>query len=208
MSYKLYYSPGSCSMAVHVVLHEVGADAEFIKVSTSDGSTKTPEYLAMNPRGQVPLLLVDGKPMAEGGAMITYLCDTHNSPLLPKSGFERAKALQWLMFCNASLHPAYGRTFWINRYLPEEQREAALKTAREQIQDMWDQVEANLAAEGPYLCGAAVSAADILLCVIANWAPQNYKFGPKTKALFKAVTARPAYQQAIEMEQVEYKAAA
>lgn len=211
MSYKLYYSPGACSLAVHAILHEIGADdSEFIKTPTSDGSTRTPEFLAMNPMGGVPVLVEDGnKPMSEGGAIITYLCDKHNSPLLPKEGQARAQALRWLMFANATLHPAYGRTFWINRNFPEEHKEWALKIARANIQDYWDKVETHLEREGtPYLAGNDVTAGDILLTVIANWSPQNYTFGSKTKALLKAVSSRPAYQKALQMEEVEYKAAA
>src|SRR5262245_43008137 len=107
--YKLYYSPGACSMAVHVVLNELAVPFELAKVSTKDGSMKSPEYLKMNPRGQVPVLLIDGKPMKEGAAIITWLLDEHKSPMLPKSGMARAKALEWLMWCNASLHVGYSK---------------------------------------------------------------------------------------------------
>lgn len=207
--YKLYYSPGACSLAVHALLHELKADAEFIKTPTSDGSTKTPEFLAMNPFGAVPVLQEGNKAMFEGGAILTYLADKHKSPLLPQSGWERAEALQWLMFANSTLHPAYGRTFWIRRNFPEDQHEAMLKVARGAIQQLWDKVEAHLEKQGTaYVAGNNPSVGDILMTVIANWSPENYKFGPKTKALFKDISARPAYQEALSMEQVEYKAAA
>ena len=207
--YKLYYSPGACSMAAHVVLNEIGADAEFIKTPTSDGSTRKPEFLKINPFGGIPVLQEGDKAINEGGAIISYLCDEHNSPLLPKSGWERAEALRWLAFANATLHPAYGRTFWINKNLPEDQRADALKTARAQIQQLWDTIEAQLNASGTdYLAGKDITAGDILLTVIANWSPENYKFGAKTKALFQSVTARPSYQKALAEEAVEYKAAA
>src|SRR5690606_10764671 len=99
---------------------------------------------------------------------------------------------------NSTLHPAYGRTFWINKNFPEEHKEWALKIARANIQDYWDKVEAHLEREGTqYLAGNDVTAGDILLTVIANWSPQNYKFGPKTKALLKNISSRPAYQKAL-----------
>ncbi len=209
MSYKLYYSPGACSLAAHAILNEIGEKAEFIKTPTSDGSTRSAEFLKLNPFGGIPVLEENGKAINEGGAIITYLCDKHNSPLLPKSGWERATALKWLMFANSTLHPAYGRTFWISKNLPQDQQEAALKTAREQIQKLWDTVESELEKQGtPYLNGNDITAGDILVTVIANWNPQNYKFGPKTKALLKAVSSRPAYQKALATEEVEYKAAA
>ena len=207
--YKLYYSPGACSLAAHVVLNEIGADFEAIKTPTSDGSTRSPEFLTINPFGGIPVLQAGDKAINEGGAIIAYLCDEHNSPLLPKSGWERAEALRWLAFANATLHPAYGRTFWINKNLPEDQREGALKSARAQIQQLWDTIEAQLEKQGTsYLAGNQITAGDILLTVIANWSPQNYKFGPKTSALLQSVKARPAFQKALAAEDVEYKAAA
>jgi glutathione S-transferase len=209
MSYELYVLTGSCSMAVHIILNELGQEAKIHMLERGEKGHKSPEYLKLNPRGNVPFLVEDGQGMGEGAAIITYLCDKHTSSLLPQSGRERAKALQWLMFCNSTLHPAYGRTFWINTNLPEDQREAALKTARGQIQDLWTYVEQQLEQNGgPYLCGKEITAGDILISVIANWNPAAYTFGPRTRALLKSVSSRPAYQKALSIESIEYKAAA
>lgn len=208
MSYELYSKAGSCSMAVHAIMNELALDPKVHIMEQGPTGLKSPEYLKRNPRGNVPFLVEDGKGMIEGGAIITYLCDKEGK-LIPKSGWERAQALQWLMFCNATLHPAYGRTFWINSNLPEEQRDAALKAARSQIQQLWDYVEGELNKSGtPYLAGKEPTAGDFLLATIANWNPAAYQFGPKTKALFTAITARPSYQKALTAEQIEYKAAA
>jgi glutathione S-transferase len=209
--YKLYYSPGACSMAVHVILNALNVPFEGIKTSISDGQTKTAEFLKKNPRGSVPVLEFDGHTLREGGAIITYLCDTHNSPLLPKSGWARANALQWLMFANATLHVGYSKAAFVWRNTPEgAARDAALNVALDQIQSMWDEIEAALAAGGPFVCGADLTPADILITVIANWSwlPRQFTFGSKTKALLKTVSTHPAYQKALAAEQVEYKAAA
>lgn len=203
--YQLYYFAGSCSMAVHIILNEVGQDVELIPAKTAAGE-KSPELLKINPRGQVPVLVEDGNVMLEGGAMITYLCDKYKSDLLPASGPERAKALRWLMTGNASLHPAYSRTNWLKANGGTEEQ---IKASRAGAQAIWDLVEQELTAQGPYLCGAHVTAGDILLTVIGNWADKGvYNYGPKTKTLFKAVSGRPAYQKALAAENVEYKAAA
>lgn len=207
MSYELYTKAGSCSMAIHAVMNELGLNPKvhIMEPGNGEGGLKSPEYLKINPRGNVPYIIEDGKGMGEGGAILTYLCDKEGK-LLPQDGFERGKALQWLMFANSTLHPAYGRTFWINSNLPEDQREAALKAARSQIQDLWNYVEEQLA--GPYCCGNEPTAADFLITTIANWNPSAYTFGPKCKALFKNISARPSYQKALSAEAVEYKAAA
>lgn len=210
--YQLYSAPGSCSMAIHVILNEIGADFEVTPVSIQAGDTRTPEYLKLNPRGQVPLLVKDGTPMVEGAAMITYLLDTHgNGDLLPKSGWDRAMALQWLMFGNSSLHPAYARIFWLNKVAKDEKAKAELiNIAIDQVQGLWDQIEQELQTK-PFLAGHHVTAGDILITVIANWGawlPKPITFGPKTKALLKAVSERPAFRQTTQAEGVEYKAAA
>lgn len=209
--YTLYYSPGACSMAVHIVLNEVGQTPELIKVSTKDGEQRKPEFLKINPQGAVPVLVDDGQVILEGAAQIAYLCDKHKSPLIPASGIERAKALQWLSFANATMHPAYSRGFaakgrW--KFNSEDERQNIMNQILENIQNLWNNVEAHLAANGPYLVGANVTAGDILLSVIANWQLGSFSFGPKTKAWLKAVSARPSYQKALATEQVEYKAAA
>jgi glutathione S-transferase len=210
MSYELYGLSGACSLAVHVILNELGQNPKVKMMDRATNEIKSPEYLKINPRGNVPLLVEDGKPLREGGAQIVYLCDKFKSPLLPQSGWERAQALQWLMFANSTLHPAYSRTFWLSKHIPAgENQDNAIKEARVQIQALWDHVEEELTKSGtPYVAGKDITAGDILLSVIANWNPAAYKFGPKTKALFKAVSARPSYQKALQAEQVEYKAAA
>ncbi len=205
--YKLFYSPGACSMAVHVVLNELNQGVELIRATIGDPSNIDPELKKVNPRNQVPVLVEDGKPILEGGAMIAYVCDKHKSDLLPAAGYERAQALQWLMFANSSLHPAYSRTGFIKKNGGSDE---LFEKSRAAIQGLWDLVENHLAESGkPYLTGDKVTAGDILLTVIANWGfVGSFNFGPKTKALLKSVSSRPAYQKALEAEKVEYKAAA
>ncbi len=212
--YELYYGAGACSMAIHVILNETGQAVNLKKINMMEGEHKTPAFLKMNPQGAVPVLLEDGKPLLEGAAQIIYLCDTHKSALLPQAGWERAQALQWLMFANATLHPAYARGFWLMKRATFEnpsEKDNLLKQACAAIQGLWDNVEAHLARTGkPYLAGDAVTAGDILLTVIANWGalPQAFTFGPKTQNLLKSIVARPAYQKALAAEGVEYKAVA
>lgn len=205
MSLQLYYFPGACSMAIHVLLNELGLDVELIK-GRDDAKNKTPELLKVNPRGQVPVLVDNGKVLREDGAIMVYLCDEFDSGLLPSDGWERAEALQWLMTANASLHPAYSRTNWLKKNGGTDEQIAA---SRAGAQEIWDQIEAQLNKSGPYICGENGTAADILITVIGNWAdPGVYTYGPKTKELFKKIIARPAYQKALAAENIEYKAAA
>lgn len=202
MSYKLFYKPGACSMAVHVILNELGVPFEAIK----QDDLKAPDFVKLNPRGQVPLLVVDGEPVKEGAAIITYLLDTHANDLLPQSGIARAKALEWLMWGNASLHPACGRVFWLSKQSFDDATKAELsKLLLAQVQSLWDEADARLATT-KYLAGDQITAGDILLAVIANWGVGTP--GANVKRVLKDVINRPAYQKALAAEKIEYKAAA
>ena len=207
MPYTLYSSPGACSMAVHITLHEVGADMHYIPTSLADGAARTPEFLKLNPRGQVPVIVSpEGQPLLEGAAQMTYLLDTlGDGTLLPKSGWARAEALQDLMFGNATLHPAYSRWFWcMKQQAPQDLTDKALA----HIQTLWNQVEEQIVSNGgPYLRGKSCRIADILLAVIANWT-DKVTFGPHTKAMFALVRQRPAFEKARAAENVTYKVAA
>lgn len=209
--YTLYAMPGTCSMAVHVLLNELNQSVEYRNVSEKDGAANRAEFLKLNPAGQVPVLVDDGHAMAEGGAILSYLMDKHQSPLLPKSGAARATALQWLMFANATMHPAYGRVFFLKRNLEDgATKDKLMAIAVQKINDLWAILDERL-AKNPYVCGDALSAADILLTVIANWShnvPQPVMLGANVKRLLKEISSRPSYQKALAAEKVEYKAAA
>lgn len=159
----------------------------------------------------MPVLAKDGFTQREGAAILISLLDEHKSPLLPASGKARATVLEWLCFANASLHPAYARCFFQHKALGASAGDNPLYApAIEHIQKLWNDIETQLANQ-EYLCGQECSIADILVTVIANWTPNLKKpitFGPKTKALFGRVIARPAYQKAMAAENVTYKVAA
>ncbi|MBV8061858.1 MAG: glutathione S-transferase family protein [Alphaproteobacteria bacterium] len=209
--YTLYYSPGSCSMAIHIALNECNQPVTLKKVDLMSGEQRSPEFMAINPRGQVPVL-TDGKTvMREGAAILIHLYDKYNNPLLPKSEPARSQAIEWLMFCNATLHPAYARCFFIKRNISDPAaQEQAMTAAVSRLNDLWSDVEARL-SNSPYLCGSQPTAADLLLTVIANWSGNVGKpvnIGSNTKRLLKEISQRPAYQKAMQAEQVEYQAAA
>jgi glutathione S-transferase len=209
--YTLYYLPGACSLATHVALIEVSAAFETISIAVPDGQPRTPEFLKINPRGSAPVLVKDGHILRESAAILTTLLDDHQSPLLPASGPERATTLEWLAFANATLHPAYGRCFFQQRHLGANAASNPLYSPSiAAIQKLWDEVEERLNVS-THLAGEACSIADILVTVIANWTPRMQQpiiLGPKTKAMFTRVVARPSFQQAMASEGVTYKVAA
>lgn len=206
--YTLYYSPGACSLSVHVALNEIGADFQAINTSIPEGKNRDPEFLKLNPRGQVPVLVDGDTPIREGAAILIHLLTKEKSPLLPASGPAHLNTLQWLMWANASLHPAYSRTFWLKKTVKDEAQLQALQLEAEKpIQALWDEAEAKL-GQTKYLAGNEFTIADIMIAVMAAWSSPRIKFGPNTTKLIDEVRARPSYQKAVAEEQGEGKKAA
>ena len=106
--FKLYYVPGLSSMAAHIALHEVGTPFEAVPLSPAKGENKTPDYLALNPEGKVPTLIVNGKPLTEVAAILYFLAKRFpQAHLLPMHDIEcQAQAISWMSFLASSVHPA------------------------------------------------------------------------------------------------------
>jgi glutathione S-transferase len=104
----LYFAPGSSSMAVHIALHEIGVAFERRPMSFRNNDLRSPGYLALNPEGKVPTLVIDGRPLAEVAAILYYLAKRFpDAELLPRDDIEAdAQALSWMSFAASTLHPA------------------------------------------------------------------------------------------------------
>ena len=104
----LYFAPGSSSMAPHIALHEVGAPFDGRPLSLGKKDTRTPGYLAMNPDGRVPMLLIDGRPLTEVAAILFYLARRYpEAKLLPEGNLEaESHVVSWMSFIAATIHPA------------------------------------------------------------------------------------------------------
>ena len=106
----LYFAPGSSSMAVHVALHEVGAEFESRPMSFAKHDMRSPAYLAINPEGKVPTLVIEGRPLTEVAAILFYLAKTNpGTKLLPDDAEGQAQAISWMSFIASTLHPARTR---------------------------------------------------------------------------------------------------
>ena len=111
---KLYYSPGACSLATRIVLHEAGIAAEFERVDLKAKVTESgADYLAINPVGSVPLLVLDdGETLTENVAVLDWIA--HQSPALATQGDKLAhtRQLEMLAFISTEIHKQFGRTFF------------------------------------------------------------------------------------------------
>jgi glutathione S-transferase len=104
----LFFTPGTSSMAAHIALHEIGLPFESRAISLVRKENRAPAFLALNPEGKVPTLLVDGRPLTEVAAILFYLARRFpEAGLLPRADVEaEAQAISWMSFIAATLHPA------------------------------------------------------------------------------------------------------
>lgn len=196
--YKLYYLPDACSLATQVVLRELGQAFEIID-KRNVGNFRT-----INPVGSVPVLVDNGGIRREGAAILLHLLDTHENDMLPASGEQRIQAIQNILFANATMHPAYGRLFFIAQSIADpDVQKSAYQAAETAITQLWTVVEQQLEAQ-PFLGGDRPSPADIMLAVYSRWGgnfPVNIEIGPLASQMIEAVLAMPNFQRSIEAEQ-------
>jgi len=197
---KLYFSPGACSLAPHIVLEESGLAYDTVLASTkthqlADGT----DYYTINPKGQVPLLELDsGERLTEGPAIVQYIADqVPAKQLAPANGtMPRYRVQEWLNFITSELHKGFGAMF--NPAMPEDGK--AVMRARVLSRLTW--VEAQLEGK-QYLMGDAFSIADPYLFTVAGWGPRTGVdvSGLKNLGAFQTrMAARPAVQAAMKAE--------
>lgn len=203
--YTLYYSPGAASLVVHWLLIETGAKHGLHRLDLEAGDHKRPEYLALNPAGVVPTLLVDGDPICETAAIVLHLADSHPSiALAPDPGsIGRALYYQWIVHLANTLHPAFRLWFYPHEGAGPEHTEATKALARIRIEAVWDRIEAHLERRGPYLLGVSATAADFLLTMFMRWSrnmPRPATEWPQLEALAQRMKARPSFRVLYERE--------
>lgn len=111
---KLYYSPGACSLAAHIILNEINVDFDLERVNLKTHKTeKGADYYEINPKGYVPALEINpGLILTENVAILPFLAQHDpKQDLIPPSGLGRAKVLEWLGYLNSELHDAYAVFF-------------------------------------------------------------------------------------------------
>jgi glutathione S-transferase len=166
---KLYYYRGACSLADHIVLEWVGARYELVEMSRA--SVKSPEYLALNPNGAVPLLEDGDFLLTENAAILVYLAELHPEAKLLGDGSLRSRAnvLRWLAFLNSDVHGAFKPLFSPWRYHADEAAAPGIvDAARRHVRELLERLDAQLAGRD-WLTGTR-SIADPYLFVMLRWA--------------------------------------
>ena len=197
---KLFYMPGACSLAPHIVASEAGLDVELVKVDGKTKATDTAEnFLETNPHGYVPaLVLPDGELMTEATVVVQYLADQKpETGLMPApGGMARYRVQQWLAFVSTELHKAFSVFF------KPDTPEATKEINREHLAKRLAYVDGKLDGRS-YLTGDAFTAADAYLWTILGWAKHvGIDLSPfaNIQRYLGAVAARPAVQKALRAE--------
>lgn len=199
---KLYIFPGSCSLASHIVLRELGVEVELESVDLGSKITATgADYLQINPKGYVPaLVLDDGFLLTEGVAIMQYMADLHSDKnLAPGCGtLDRAVLVSHMNFIGGELQKAIGPLFTPD--LSEDAREAAVQLTRKKMEI----AESLIGEKSDYLMGDHFTIADAYLFVVARWLPMvgvDLAEWPKLQALVDQVSRRPAVELALKCEE-------
>lgn len=197
---KLYYAPGACSLASHIVLQETGQAFEISKVDLRAKTTQDGEdFTKINPYGYVPSLrLDDGIVLNEGVAIMQYLADkSPDSNLVPVNGsFERYKLQAMLTFINSELHKMIGGLF--NPSLTDEAKQAVVGRIESRLNTFSDQL-----GDDKFAVNNQYSVADAYLFTVLNWL-KIFKIDiqqwPKLAAHATMMFERPAVQAAMKAE--------
>jgi glutathione S-transferase len=205
--YKLFYAPGSAAMAPHAVLEEIGGKYELVPVDLKSKAHQKPEYLKLNPKGRVPVLIDGNFAMTESVAIIMHLADRHpEAKLAPAIGTpERAHWYQWLLYLTNTLQPTYLEYFYPERSFPDapNTQQQLKASAERRLASMFIYIDSELAARGPYLLGETFSAADIFMHMMARWSRWFEKPAYRylhIKQLTDLVRARPAVQRMMKAQ--------
>ena len=201
---KLYYSPGACSLGIHVLLEEIGRPFEAVLTSVRDGSNRKPEYLALNPKAKVPALARDdGRVLTEFPAIAVWLARTNPAAgLLSGDPDTEAQALEVMDYVCATVHmQGFTRVMRPGNFAPTEADHERVKArGREIYAEGMDLLERSLAGRD-HAAGSAFSVADAALIFAENWAPRaDYVLPPNLAGHFERMKARPAVRRAFAAE--------
>lgn len=196
--YTLYYAPGAASLVVHWVLLELEVPYELELVDTKAGAQKQPAYLALNPNGVVPTLVMDGNPHYEAAALIMHLGDAHpEKGLAPVAGAPgRMEYTQWMFNLANMVQPLFRQWWYPHEPAGEANADAVLQHVQPRIEAQWARIDRHLAEHGPFLQGEQPTVADFYLTMLMRWSrgmPRPATEWPNLAALAAQLKSRPSF---------------
>ena len=204
--FKLYYSPGACSLAPHIVLEEIGEPFDIELVSSMDGSTSTAEYLKINPKGRVPVLDVGETVITEVSAILTYLALTYpQSDLLENTPTGLARAIEWMNWLTGIHSSVIAQNWRVERFSnnPSTYKDIQVK-GMENLIEVCGQIDTKL-RNLKWAVGEKYSIVDPYLLVFFRW---GNRLGLDMKEYLhwtkhaKLVEQRKAVQSVLKVENI------
>jgi len=206
----LHYYPGKSSFTPHVLLHELGVPFELTLVRRTEGEHKQPEYLKLNPNGQIPVLVDGNLVLYETAAICLHLADTHPDAALapPLGSAERAHFYKWLAWLTNTLQAMLLHYFYPERMVDYGDAAAAQQVkvhAQSRIGEMLALLDAQLASHGgPWLLGQHYGAADPFAFMLCRWTrgfdDRPAREHPHISPYLQRMLARPAVQRTLAAE--------
>lgn len=207
MSLKLYWSPGACSFVPHTMLRASGEPFGQQMVALRKGEQNSAEFLAVNPGGQVPVLIAEGHTITQIPAICLYLAQRSPAQgFLPTEPLALARAMADLCWFNNTVHPTFSHVFMPHKYAPDEATQATVRNhALAKYRELLGEVQARVAAGSPYLNGAQWGPADVYAMTVLRWGtlvgidPTDY---PTLWSFVQKLAEVPAVAQTMEVERV------
>lgn len=197
----LYYTPGTCAQAVRIALEEANAPHTLVRVDFAAGQQRTPEYLAVNPKGRVPALVTPHGILTETPALLAYVAQSFpEARLAPADAHGFARLQEFHSYLASTVHVAHAHRPRASRWADEPEAIAAIqRKVPQNMTDCFTLIEDHY-LQGPWVLGDAYSVADGYLFTIAGWLKSDgvdiARFS-KVHAHFERVGARAAVQRAL-----------
>jgi glutathione S-transferase len=205
---KLYYSPGACSLAPHIVLEELGIAYDSVLVSLKDGDHQKAEYLKINPKGLVPALNVDGKVLTETPAILIYLGGGFaERGLWPKETWKQAEAISLMAWLASTVHVAVACIWRSGRFSSDAAAHPAIQAGgRANLEKHFADIDKLLTGR-TFAMGGQYSVVDPYLLVFYRWGnrlglPMKERY-PVWSKHAQRVFSRPTVKRVFEAEGIE-----
>ena len=200
---KLFYSPGACSLGIHVLLEEIGRPFETEVISTREGANYQPYYLEISPKAKVPALRRDdGSVLTEYGAIATWLARTNPAAeLMPMDPEGEARAVEAMDYAVSTVHmQGFTRIARPGNFAPSEADKEAVQTRGREIYAKGMEILGRSLEDREWLAGS-YSVADSALFYLSYWSPRaGVDLPAHVAAHFARMKARPAVQRALAAE--------
>jgi glutathione S-transferase len=204
---KLYYSPNACSLASHIALAEAGAEFEAVRVDFKNGEQRSPAFLAINPKGRVPVLVTPRGALTENPVILGWVAQMYpDAHLKPEGDFFNFSEMQsFNMYLASTVHVVFSHLFRSERWADSDGAQSEMKAkVPSNLAQVFKLIEDRLGDGRPWVGGAQYTVADPYLYLFARWLERDGAGGsagmPLTKAHRDRMQQRPAVQRILEAE--------